>query len=162
VNARSSERADVTAGTRRCPVSISAARADLLGRRNWADLLFRVGAVRALAVVATDGMAERTWCRLELVRGGAVAAIALKAAIASSRPSDRWRERQWSLVADVPSDVTIAPRLRRRAHAGGLQPHGRPLAQGRTGALGLVADGLPWTIDAWGVRVRVDAGPPSV
>jgi len=104
VNARSSERADVTAA-RAAALFDQAARADLLGAE-LADLLFRVGAVRALAVVATDGdggahlMSAQGWSEAE-----AVAAIALKPPL-PRLDLGSWRERQWSLVADVPSDVT--------------------------------------------------------
>ncbi len=103
-NARSSERADVTAG-RAAALFDQAARADLLGAE-LADLLFRVGAVRALALVATDGdggahlMSARGWSEAE-----AVAAIALKPPL-PRLDLGSWRERQWSLVADVPSDIT--------------------------------------------------------
>ena len=104
VNPRSSERADVTAA-RAAALFDQAARADLLGAE-LADLLFRVGAVRALAVVATDGdggahlMSARGWSEAE-----AVAAIALKPPL-PRLDLGSWRERQWSLVADIPSDVT--------------------------------------------------------
>ena len=104
VNARSSERADVTAA-RAAALFDQAARADLLGAE-LADLLFRVGAVRALAVVATDGdggahlVSPRGWSEAE-----AIAAIALKPPL-PRLDLGSWRERQWSLVADVPSDVT--------------------------------------------------------
>ena len=103
-NTRSSERADVTAA-RAAALFDQAARADLLGAE-LADLLFRVGAVRALAVVATDGdggehlVSARGWSDAE-----AVAAIALKPPL-PRLDLGSWRERQWSLVADVPCDVT--------------------------------------------------------
>ena len=156
-NTRSSERADVTAA-RAAALFDQAARADLLGAE-LADLLFRVGAVRALAAASqrtADGGAHlvsaRGWSDAE-----AVAAIALKPPL-PRLDLGSWRERQWSLVADVPSDVTSRSAfvaVRTLAACSRTVDHWR---RGRTRALGALADGSGGRRHAWRVRVRVDAG----
>ena len=98
------ERSDVTTA-RAAALFNQAARADLLGDELTA-LLFRVGAARAVACVATtaDGtphlMSARGWNDAEAL-----------AAIAVTPPLPRlelgtWRERHWSLIVDVPPTVT--------------------------------------------------------
>ena len=104
LTAISSERADVTAA-RAAALFDQAARADLLGDE-LADLLIRVGAVRALAIVAADSdghahlISARGWSEAE-----AIAAMAVKPPL-PRLDLGTWRERQWSLIADVPSNIT--------------------------------------------------------
>jgi len=98
------ERSDVTTA-RAAALFNQAARADLIGDELTA-LLFRVGAARAVACVATtaDGtphlVSARGWSDAEAL-----------AALAVTPPLPRlelgtWRERHWSLIVDVPSTVT--------------------------------------------------------
>jgi DNA-binding NtrC family response regulator len=99
-----SERSDVTTA-RAAALFNQAARADLLADELTA-LLFRVGAARAVACVATtaDGtphlMSARGWSDAE-----AVAALALTPALPHLELGT-WRERHWSLIVDVPPTVT--------------------------------------------------------
>ena len=102
--ARPSERADVTAA-RAAALFDQAARADLLGAE-LADLLFHVGGVRAVAIISTDADGA---ARLESARGWLEAES--MAALAMTPPLPRmdlglWRDWHWSLIADVPQDIT--------------------------------------------------------